>query len=75
MDITRKEQHTGFQWPGQVAMATTPGAVGFLLDLDAGTLEAFRDGVRMGLVVPAGLVGPMIWAADVMYDGECGNKT
>lgn len=44
--------------------------VGLLLDNDAGTLEMYLDGKRMGLLVLTGLTGPMMWAADVMYDGE-----
>ena len=49
--------------------------LGLLLDLDAGTLTAYKNGGRLGIMVPNAEVkelgaGPFCWALDVYVKGE-----
>ena len=63
-------------WPGEdatlaaIQAAKKEHVIGLLLDLDVGSLELYLDGKRMGLLVPTGIKGPMIWAADIGYDAS-----
>ena len=49
--------------------------VGLLLDLDAGTLTAYKNGSVLGVMVPNARVkelgaGPLCWAVDLYSKGE-----
>ena len=39
--------------------------IGLLLDLDSGTLAIYRNQQRLGVIVPAGLKGPLRWTVGV----------
>ena len=51
-------------WPG-MQRTQVDDVVGLLLDLDAGSLAVFVNGVRLGLMVEGGLRGPLYWVADL----------
>ena len=54
-------------WPGMAGYGTGD-TVGLLLDVEGGTLTAFKNGARLGVVVPIRLgAGPFHWAADLLF--------
>ena len=61
-------------WEGQAGYYTGD-VVGLLLDLDAGTLTAYKNGAVLGVMVPNASVkelgaGPFCWALDLNYKGD-----
>jgi hypothetical protein len=59
-------QHAGVAMHWEGCRGIMPGQnVGLLLDLDAGSLAVYLDGARLGLMVPSGLHGPLVWAVDI----------
>ena len=60
-------------WPGKAWYG--PGdTVGLLLDVEGGSLTAFKNGARLGVVVPNESVpslgaGPFHWAVDLWVTG------
>ena len=57
------------KWEGQRS-ATLGDRIGLLLDLDAGSLAIYKNGERMGLMVPDGIVPPVRWAVILrVHDG------
>ena len=64
---------SGSAWPGMAGYGRGD-TVGLLLDVEGGTLTAFKNGARLGVVVPNGRVpslgpGPFHWAVDLYYRG------
>ena len=61
-------------WPGKAWYG--PGdTVGLLLDVEGGSLTAFKNGARLGVVVPNERVpslgpGPFQWAVDLLDKGD-----
>jgi len=60
-------------WPGQAGYGRGD-TVGLLLDVEGGTLTAFKNGARLGVVVPNESVpslgaGPFHWAVDLGRKG------
>ena len=65
--------HSGkrLEWAtGQRQPLAEGDVLGLVLDLDAGSLTACRNGVRLGELVNCGLSGPMCWAADLCDGGD-----
>ena len=65
--------HSGerLEWAtGQRQPLAEGDVLGLLLDLDAGSLTAYRNGVRLGELVNSGLSGPMCWAVDLCDGGD-----
>lgn len=54
-------------WPGMGGAANVRlgNTIGMLLDFEKGSLAVYRDGERVGLMTPAGLVAPLRWAVDL----------
>ena len=62
------------EWPG-AASYRRGDTVGLLLDVEGGTLTAFKNGARLGVVVPNEKVpslgaGPFHWAVDLLGKGD-----
>ena len=41
-----------------------------LLDLDQGSMTAWKNGEKLGVMVAEGLSGPLCWAVELVYDGD-----
>ena len=62
-----------------MAKYTTGDVLGLLLDIDAGTLTAYKNGGRLGLMAPNARVKelgvrPFCWALDLRGRGEVGRR-
>lgn len=44
--------------------------LGLMLDLQAGSLTAFKNGVNLGVMVSSGLTGPLCWIAELAHGGD-----
>ena len=56
-------------WEGQ-AGANVGDRIGFLLDLDVGSLTVYKNDERLGLMVREGLRGPLCWAASLYNQND-----
>ena len=45
--------------------------IGLLLDLDQGSITVYKDDVKMGVLVAAGVTGPLCWASILYRAEEC----
>ena len=74
---------SGYHWQGNSRSGEWPGqegyrrgdTVGLLLDVEGGSLTAFKNGARLGVVVPNESVpslgpGPFHWAVDLSFKGD-----
>eukprot|EP01046_Picozoa_sp_COSAG06_P026324 COSAG06_NODE_2260_length_7213_cov_19.735732_7_plen_202_part_00 len=64
----------GSKWPGMAGYGRGD-TVGLLLDVEGGSLTAFKNGARLGVVVPNGCVpslgpGPFHWAVHLGDTGD-----
>ncbi|KAL7495382.1 hypothetical protein ACHAWT_003808 [Skeletonema menzelii] len=55
----------GIQWSGMEAFEFDDGELGLLLDLDSGTLTAYKNGRRLG-IMKDGLSGEYCWTTSIM---------
>ena len=65
---------SGSDWPGMAGYGRGD-TVGLLLDVEGGSLTAFKNGARLGVMVPNESVpslgpGPFHWAVDLYLKGD-----
>jgi len=58
-----------FVWEGQERIQENHFRIGFVLDLDEGTLDVYKNGRRLG-TLRSGLVGEYCWAVSLSHDTE-----
>ena len=68
LDGTRLGTTTDGDWEGMQSAAEKGDRVGMLLDLHAGNLVVYKNGVRLG-VLASGLTGAYTWAV-ALYDDD-----
>ena len=62
------ESYESFHWEGMEETQTTSFKIGFVLDLDEGTLDVYKNDRRLG-TMKSGLVGEYCWVASLMPFG------
>jgi hypothetical protein len=60
----------GREWKGSQATDQPGDRIGLLLNLDQGSMRAWKNDVYMGVMQVAGLTGPLCWAAEMFDDGD-----
>ena len=56
-------------WAGRTP-AVQGDRVGMLVDLGTGSLTVFLNQVKLGVMVPSGLEGPLLWMAELSTAGD-----
>ena len=53
-------------WEGRQTTRQNGNHIGMLLDLDQGSMAVYKNGVLMGVMLAAGLTGPLRWAVTLL---------
>ena len=57
-------------WEGRQSTREQGDCIGMLLDIDQGSMTVWKNDVRLGVMVAAGLSAPLCWAAQLFAGGN-----